>query len=1121
MNGVLMVQSGRCLCRTLAILVSLAVSSVSQSGPPAPSGPATKAQASTPAGVAAQSDVSASEAIIIERSIAKVSFEADGTGVRETTVAMRVQSQAGVQQLAVLTFAYTSDNQTVELDYVRVRKADGTVVLTPEYNIQDMPAEVSRSAPMYSDVHEKHVTVKALAVGDVLEYVVRYRTYKPLVPGQFWFEYSFTKSYIVKDEELEISVPRDRYLKITHPDYPPHVDESGTRKTYSWKTSNLSVKDREESQKLRDLPKPSVQLTTFRDWGEVGSWYEQLQLPQLVVTPQIQAKAAELTRGLTTDDDKIRAIYDYVSTRFHYVSLSFGIGRYQPHAAADVLENEYGDCKDKHTLLASLLKAAGFDAWPALMNATRKIDPDIPSPGQFNHVITVVPRGVSIVWLDTTPEVAPFGLILVNLRDRYALVIPTDKAASLEKAGSLMMTPSQPPFPALQAFHVEGALSTDGTLTARVQQTTRGDTEVIFRAAYRATSNAQWKDLVQRVSYASGFSGDVSNVNVSAPDDTKAPFQVSYDYTKKSFGDWDNHRIVAPLPWFGLESSSMDEKKPAEPVLLGALGSVVLTSKTTLPSGYAPKYSDRLDLAEDFADYHATYSIENGVLTANRTLIIKKSEVPLSSWEAYKKFRKALADERDRYIDLAGGKTEYPAGEGPAKAAGVASSTILTSGEPTGGSKPSMEFIMAEASRRSPEAARLFQEGAQAGQRNDLTQAEELFRKTIALDPKFPNAHGALAFVLMQRRDLEGTLSELRLEIEYNPELPTAYPILVSVLDNTNHHAEAMEVSRKWFNSDPGNLDAAMFLSKQLSDSNQSTEAVAVLESAIKLHPDSPTLQYVLGDLYLKNKKTEEGAALLRKAVAANSDTNLLNNVAYAFADAKLELEFARECGEKALAQVQSSSMAATDDSAGLSSTRQLDAVWDTLGWVYFRLGDDHKALSYVRAAWLLGQQAVYGDHLGQIYEKMDRKPEALHAYKLALAAIGGTSPHLRERYEKLSGAKASDADVPRLRRSPNGAYELSPGEELSKMRTVKLNSSSKVSGNAVFIIVFSPTKPNDVRFVSGDEALKPMFGPLGGANYKVEFPDLGPFQIFRRAMVVCGSLSGCDAVLLLPADVQ
>lgn len=132
--------------------------------------------------------------MIVEQSVMKVGFEADGTGTREQTLAIRMQSQAGVQALGVLTFAYLSSNENVEFDYIRVRKPDGTVVTTPDYNVQDMPAEVTRAAPMYSDIHEKHVTVKALGVGDVLEYKVRYRTFKPQVSGQFWWEYNFDKA---------------------------------------------------------------------------------------------------------------------------------------------------------------------------------------------------------------------------------------------------------------------------------------------------------------------------------------------------------------------------------------------------------------------------------------------------------------------------------------------------------------------------------------------------------------------------------------------------------------------------------------------------------------------------------------------------------------------------------------------------------------------------------------------------------------------------------------------------------------------------------------------------------------------------------------------------------------
>jgi hypothetical protein len=125
------------------------------------------------------------EAYVIERYTTQVTVEADGTATREVTSSVRMLADAGVKTFAVLNFTYTSANEVVDIDSVSVRKPDGTVVKTPDYNIQDMPSDVTRTAPLYSDIHEKHVAVKGLGVGDTLEYHVRYRIVKPEVPRSF------------------------------------------------------------------------------------------------------------------------------------------------------------------------------------------------------------------------------------------------------------------------------------------------------------------------------------------------------------------------------------------------------------------------------------------------------------------------------------------------------------------------------------------------------------------------------------------------------------------------------------------------------------------------------------------------------------------------------------------------------------------------------------------------------------------------------------------------------------------------------------------------------------------------------------------------------------------------
>ena len=98
--------------------------------------------------------------------------------------------------------------------------------------------------------------------------------------------------------------------------------------------------------------------------------------------------------------------------------------------------------------MQALLGAAGIEAWPALIGEDMAFNADAPSPAQFNHVITVIPNKGNYVWLDSTPEVAPFGMIQANLRDQHALLVPATGAPKV------VMTPAKPlHFPASELFH--------------------------------------------------------------------------------------------------------------------------------------------------------------------------------------------------------------------------------------------------------------------------------------------------------------------------------------------------------------------------------------------------------------------------------------------------------------------------------------------------------------------------------------------------------------------------------------------------------------------------------------------------------------------------------------------
>ena len=493
-----------------------------QSSSPASSSPPTTSNLSA-------GDEYSKEPYVFELIERNIRFEADGKGQHDLTLRVRIQSESAVHEFGLLAYPYASSFETLDVLYVRVRRPDGTVVETPPSDIQELDTAVSREAPMYTDQREKHIAVKSLSIGDVLEAQFRWTIHDPIALGHFWFDHSYFTSGICLQEILRLDLPADVPIKLRNSDPQPSIHVEGGRRLYTFNASNL--KKREVSKipdwekNFHGAPLPDLDVSSFSSWADLGSWYGGLQQSKVAVTPEIRAKAEELTKGKTTDDEKLHALYDFVSTRFRYIGVDLGVGRYTPHAASDVLVNRYGDCKDKHTLFAALLQAAGITAYPALISSNYRVDPAFPTASIFDHVITAIPRGNSLLFLDTTPEVAPYGLLVQNIRDRQALVIPSASPARL------VTTPADPPFPAYERAHIQASIDSNGTLDAKMRIEDRGDGELLLRSAYRATPRNRWPELTQNIVSNMGFGGTVSDVSVDQPEDTCRPFWMSFPIT--------------------------------------------------------------------------------------------------------------------------------------------------------------------------------------------------------------------------------------------------------------------------------------------------------------------------------------------------------------------------------------------------------------------------------------------------------------------------------------------------------------------------------------------------------------------------------------------------------------
>ena len=1021
------------------------------------------------------------EPYVVLKSVARVVFAADGTGTRDYEFAVRVQSDAAVRNFGVLTFSYEGDNESVQIGYVRVRKPDGTVITSPD--VIDMPSNVSRAAPLYSDLKEKQAPVKALSVGDTLEYLVHYRMTKPEVPGEFWFTYTFPKQGIVLDETLEIDVPAAKQVKVLTPDVQPTITQQGSKKIYVWKTAQLEpTKPTDPTKAQSQEPKPpSVQLTTFQNWQQIGAWYLSLQQPQPQVTPAIHAKAEELTKGLNTEDEKLHAIYNYVSTQVRYIGLDFGIGRYQPHRADDVLSDEYGDCKDKHTLFAALLKAVGIEAWPVLIGSQAKLDADFPSPGQFDHVITVIPQGGKYIWLDTTPEVAPFAMLSAVLRDKEALVIPLQGPALLAK------TPAEPPFPGEETFTAVGKLSADGVLTGQLSLSLRGDAELAFRSIFRQVPAVQWQNAVQRLSYAMGFGGLVSNVQGGDPTDTSHPFHYSYDYTRKDYSDWQNHRIGPPLPYIRFQYTEQDPK-PVDPLKLGEIGKVTYRATVQLPPGYSMQPPADVNVVADFAEYHATYSVKNGVFTTERSFLAKKSEVPLSEWEAYLKLEKAAVNDQDTTISLIHSDAVAPA----SGANGTKANDLLQ------------------------QADTLITEGRFAA-------AKVLLMQIKLLNPHLLNLNSTFARFYIKQNRMGDAVPYLQKEIKEHPDNPGAYRMLGIIYDLQQKREDGIAIWRKLLQLIPEDTGAETQLAAQLLNTKQYQEALALFTKLAQRQPGDSNIAIMYGGALLATGKPQQAVAVVEKA-ADRSGTSpiILTGIARLLVRARADLPRARGYAQRAVTAMedQTSQLSLHPIPDHLPDLMlQLADGWDTLGWIDFQLGDSVTAEKYIRSGWMLAQTPQEADHLGQVYERQGNKKEAAHLYLLAIAAAqshdwGFDVVPTRGRFMKLTGERAGGRSA---RQSVDFSHSTEAAEELSRMRSIDFVGKKEKGESADFYVLFSAGVPRDAKLNHGPDDMGRYRPALLNAKYDLPVPDQGPEKIIRHGSLFCSEAGDCQFAMTVP----
>lgn len=1025
-----------------------------------------------------------SPSVVFEKQHTRVRLDDDGRATRRMTMHVRANDDAGVRQAGQIPLVYAPSSDDLEIASLEVRKADGRVLPVGTEAIQDHAIQPSAPVPIFVDLRQKTVTVPALQPGDTVAISAVWTVARPLAGRHAWFGHSFVKHAVVIDERLELDVPAGmRPLIQVGPSAPAEQNGgegrlAGDRRIYTWQTSNPVADDeREELGAQEEAPVPDVRITTFPDWQTFAGWLAPLMRPP--ADEIVRAKVLELTKGLSDPAAKIEAIYHYVSTQIRYVSLSFGLNRYAPHEPADVLRNQYGDCKDKHALMAAMLREIGVHAVPVLLNTTRSITEAMPSPDEFDHVITAIPAGddpASWSWFDTTLEIAPAGLLAPNTRERLALSLGDGRRPS-----RLVTTPRDGPAPTLDATHVEGRVSSLGVLTADVRLTSRGDTELVLRSAARAMPREMLDEFGKQFAKALGFGGDVSGFAFSDPLATREPFEVRFRIRQAGYLDWAAGRATVGVVLGTLETSGLDPERTPLKVdrKVRSVAALRRTFAVQLPPGYVARAPVGVRAAKDDFVYTSTYGVDvDGVLRAERRLDGQPRVLVVAHATDYSRIARSIAADHGQKFTIertAAVKPEIPADLTASELYGAGHSAFNAADYETS------VAIWRHAADKDPKfATPLYGLGLAYQRLQRYDEAIETLEKARGLDPTNKKIHADLGFVYKEAGRLE--------------EAADAYArhLAAAPLDAVGHKALAD------IQFDLGRHDAA----------------VSSIERALSLSTDDPWLHQQLGRSLLALDRLPEAMAAFDAALKGDRTPAMTSSIAWTLAVRGIEDARVLELSAQAIDSITGTMKALDAASLRAEHFRLMERLawaWDAQGLVQMRRGLLDEAVRSFEAAWQLGATSHAAEHLAQAYEKKDRLVDAATYFLTARMLDPTPGPELeaglRRHYAGMDVEKLIDA----ARR--NAARE----------RSVRL-AVRGLPGSSADINALLGTDGRILDAVAAGNAGEPFEGLLSAvwaADFRVSAPARSTaIRLAARVRVSCRG-EDCVATIAAPRTVR
>lgn len=563
-----------------------------------------------------------------------------GLGSRFHQTAVQIHDEEGARQWRTYSIQFDPDVQRVDVRQARVFRGERSLQAARTFE-QPLGEPWYR---MYYDTRALVVVFPDLAPGDVVE--IRYRI-DDVAPRNLFHDYYGDLHYLqrtvpTRHQEYVLITPTSRNFYFNEPRLPSLMHDrrvEGARRIDRFVADDVPAISPEPSMPGMTEIAPYLHVSTYRTWEEVGRWYWGLIRDQLYADESLRRRVRELVLGAPDTRTKVMRIYDWVIRNTRYVALEFGIHGFLPYRVPDIVTRGFGDCKDKASLIYTMLREAGVDARIVLLR-TRPNGHihDLPaSLAVFDHAIAYVPE--LDLYLDGTAEHS--GLTDLPQMDQGVTVLrvgPDDV--------TLAQTPVLPPDANRRVRQVDLRIGTDGAGTVELREELRGVEAPGYRVRFQAEGLRNERLERQMRGLFPGLT--LEEASFESLDDNNAPVRLRFRAQVPQLAIRDGRTLrVAPSALGDLSRNLAAASTRRLPLDLGLRSTYVEERAVQVPQGFTAQDAPAGGRADSqFGLLRVDVGRDGRSVTARTELVLRVDEVSAEDYPAFRRW----VEEVDRIL---------------------------------------------------------------------------------------------------------------------------------------------------------------------------------------------------------------------------------------------------------------------------------------------------------------------------------------------------------------------------------------------------------------------------------------------------------------------------------------